>query len=93
MTDNQPDESEDELTARLNAALKHDAETAPAREAEYEATKAYWIARGRAEDAGVPAEQAHALGRQAYERTYGPARVAAEADAVVAATEWEEGDL
>jgi len=54
-----------EIEAVFAAALARQVASEPAREAEWAATRAYGIARGRAEDAGVSAEQAHELGRQA----------------------------
>jgi hypothetical protein len=55
----QRDEALREALAR-HAAKAH---SAPAR---YEAVKAYWMARGRAEDAGGTPEQAHEMGVRAY---------------------------
>jgi hypothetical protein len=60
----------DELTwARrwrtLERALAHQVANEAKEELRYQATRAYWIARGLAEDAGVSPDQAHMLGQRA----------------------------
>jgi hypothetical protein len=75
------------------AAIAKQQANAAADELDYEATKAYWVTRGLAEDRGIPPDEAKALGKRAYAAVYRRAgRIHAEVDAIVAAkTAQQEG--
>jgi hypothetical protein len=89
MDETQEEDSQERRDAVIREALERQAANAPTEEAEYEATRAYWIVRGRMEDAGIDEAQAQVLGRLAYLHTYRTVRLKAEVDAAIAEAELE----